>query len=46
MCLYYIEPERAVCVRVMFNNHYNTFLTDTPQIWPEIEAFPNLMSLS
>ena len=30
MCVY-IEPECAVCVRVMFNNHYNNFLTDTPQ---------------
>ena len=34
MCVY-IEPEGAVCVRVMFNNHYNNFVTDTPQIRPE-----------
>ena len=34
MCVY-IEPEGGVCVCVMFNNHYNNFLTDTPQIRPE-----------
>ena len=34
MCVY-IEPEDAVCVRVMFNNHHNNFLTDTPQVRPE-----------
>ena len=34
MCVY-IEPEGAVCARVMFNNHYNNFLMDAPQIWPE-----------
>ena len=45
MCVY-IEPEGAVCVRVMFNNHYNNFLTDTPQIRPEKETFSNPMSLS
>ena len=42
----YLEPEGAVCVRVMFNNHQNNFLTDTPQIRLEKEAFPNPMSLS
>ena len=44
MCVY-IEPEGAVCVRVMFNNHYNNFLTDTPQKGQKNEAFPNPMSL-
>ena len=34
MCVY-IEPDSAVCVRVMFNNHHNNFLTDTPQIRPD-----------
>ena len=45
MCVY-IEPESAVCVRVMFNNHYNNFLKDTPQIGQKKEAFPNPMGLS
>ena len=31
----YIEPEGAVCVCVMSNNHHNNFLMDTPQIRPE-----------
>ena len=34
LCVY-IELEGAVCVRVMFTNHYNNFLTDIPQIRPE-----------
>ena len=34
LCVY-IEPEGAVWVCVMFNNHNNNFLTDTPQIRPE-----------
>ena len=43
----YIEPEGAMCVCVMFNNHCNNFLRDTPQIRPEQkEAFSNPMSLS
>ena len=29
----YMWPECAVCVRVMFNNHYNNFLAYTSQIW-------------
>ena len=29
----YIWPECAVCVRVIFNNHYS-FLAYTSQIWP------------
>ena len=46
MCVY-IEPEGTVCIRLMFNNHHNNFLTDTPQIRPEKkEAFPNPTSLS
>ena len=45
MCVY-IEPEGAVCVRVISNNHHNSFLTETPQIRPEKEAFPNPISLS
>ena len=39
----YIWPECAVCVREMFNNHYNNFLAYTSQIWPGI---PNPTSLS
>ena len=31
MCVYR-KPECAVCVRVMFNNHYNNFLVYTSQI--------------
>ena len=34
LCVY-LEPEGAVCVRVMFNNYYDNFLKDTPQIRPE-----------
>ena len=41
-----IEPESAVCLCMMFNNHYNNFLTDTPQIGQEKEEFPNPMRLS
>ena len=33
MCVY-IWPECAVCVRVALNNHYNTFLPSTSQMWP------------
>ena len=33
MCLY-IQPEYAVCARVMFSNHYNNFLAYTFEIWP------------
>ena len=33
MCVY-IQPECAVCVREMFNNHYNNFLPYTSQIGP------------
>ena len=36
MCVY-IKPECAVCVCVMFNNHYNNFLAYTSQIWPDKE---------
>ena len=40
MCVY-IWHECAVCVRMVFNNHYNTFLAYTSQIWPakKKEAF-------
>ena len=44
MCVY-IWPECAVCVRVMFNNHYNNFLACTSQIWPDKNSIPNAMSL-
>ena len=30
----YLLLECVVCVRVMFNNHYNNFLAHTSQIWP------------
>ena len=39
MCVY-IELECAVCVRVMFNNHYNKFLAYTSQIWPVKRGIP------
>ena len=39
MCVY-IQPECAVCVRVVFNNQYNSFMGYTSQIWPvNKEAF-------
>ena len=42
----YIQHECAVCVRVMFSNHYNNFLAYTSQIWPHERGIPNPMSLS
>ena len=41
-----IWPECAVCVHVVFNNHYNTFLAYISHIWPEKRGIPNPLSLS
>ena len=45
MCVY-IKPECAVCVRVVFNNNYSTFLAYTSQIWLVKGGIPNPMTLS
>ena len=45
VCLY-VQPDYAVCVCVMFNNHYNNFMAYTFQMWPIKRGIPNPMSLS
>ena len=42
----YIYPEGAMCVRVIFDNHYNNFLAYISQIWPVKRGTRNPISLS
>ena len=46
MFVYVLQPECAACVRVMFDNYYNTFLGYTSQMWPVKRGIPNPMSFS